>query len=230
MLYNRPFRRRGIGQAAASTSILGANPIGAGVAIAGGLLQIGNMIDNMITNSGCGATCIQASNVVNQAEPLLQQNLAAYLALPQPHTTADQSQALANFAAVWAVVNNACASPTLGTAGANCIADRISGACNYKTSPGGWQQQQNGVWTYVYPGANGSGSTCWNWFVGYHDPIANDPTVVAGSSTTTTTGTTAVTSTGCLSLLTPFGIPDPCIGPIGGLTAAGLALLLAVLL
>jgi hypothetical protein len=221
MLQNRPVRRRtrGIGQAStASVGILGANPIGAGIAIAGELLQIGNTIDNMITNSGCGATCIQASNVVNQAEPLLAQNLAAYLALPQPHTAADQQQALANFASVWAVVNNACASPTLGIAGAHCLSDRISGACAYKTSPGGWQ---NGV--YVYPGANGSGSTCWNWFVGYHDPIANDPTVVAGSSGS------ATSSSSCLSLLTPFGISDPCIGPIGGLTAA-LAILLVVLL
>jgi hypothetical protein len=205
--------------------ILGANPIGAAVGIAGGLLQIGNLIDNMIASSGCGAICVQASNVVNQAEPLLQQNLQAYLSAPIHYASA-QAQALANFNAVWNAVDTACASPSLQMAGADCIADRISGACHYKTSPGGWQ---NG--TYVPPGANGSGDTCWNWFVGYHDPIANDPTVVpdpVGSDLTSILGSSS--SGGCLSLLTPFGIPDPCIGPIGAITAIGAAILLAMVL
>jgi hypothetical protein len=163
-----PGARRGVGQAA----LLGANPIGAAVGIAGGLLQIGNLIDNMITNSGCGATCIQATNVVNQAEPLLVKNLQTYLAAPVHYASA-QAQALANFDSVWGAVEAACASPALAMAGAHCISDRITGACAYKTSPGGWSGN-----TYTAPGANGSGSTCWNWFVGYRDPIANDPTVV----------------------------------------------------
>lgn len=193
--------------------ILGANPIGAAVGIVSGLLQIGNQIDNMIANSGCGAICVQASNVVNQAEPLLQQNLQAYLSLPVHYASA-QAQALANFDSVWNAVNTACASPSLQMAGANCIADRISGACHYKTSAGGWQ---NG--TYVSPGANGSGSTCWNWFVGYRDPIANDPTVVPDPIP----GAAALSSlTGGASIA---GIPLADI-----LIGAGALLLLAVLL
>lgn len=223
-VFRIPILRRGMGQDGGLPSP------GQGVAIAGQLITLANQIDNLITNSGCGATCIQASNVVNQAEPLLLQNLQTYLAAPIHYASA-QAQALANFAAVWSAVNAACASPSLGMPGANCIAQREQGACAYKTSPGGWS---NG--TYTYPGANGSGSTCWNWFVGYHDPIANDPTVVPdppgeelSSAISSLTGGTA---TGCFSLLTPFGIPDPCIGgiPIGLGTAAGIAILLAVLL
>src|ERR1700677_1186282 len=104
--------QRGFGQAA-STSVLGSNPIGAAVGIVSGLLQIGNMIDNMITNSGCGATCIKATNVGNQAEPLLQQNLQTYLSAPVHYQSA-QTQALANFESVWQTVEAACASPSLG--------------------------------------------------------------------------------------------------------------------
>ena len=37
-----------------------------------------------------------------------------------------------------------------------CIADRQRGGCHY---------QSNGQ--------------CWNWFIGYRDPIANDPQVAA---------------------------------------------------
>jgi hypothetical protein len=232
--------RRGVGQAA----LLGtANPAGAAVGIADGLLQMGNLIDNMITNSGCGATCIQATNVVNQVGNLMLQNLQAYLATPLPHTYANQQAALANFTALWNALDTACSSPSLGTPGANCISQRMEGACSYHTSPGGWQQT-NGTWNYVYPGANGSGSTCWNYWVAFYDPIANDPTVQGDSALNTVTNTissltggagSSVSSTsayGCFSLLTPFGIPDPCIAgiPIGLGTAAGIAILLAVLL
>lgn len=202
-------RRRGIGQD------MPISP-GQGVAIAGQLITLANQIDNLITSSGCGATCLQATNVVNQAEPILQQNLAVYLAQPV-HYQSSQTQALQNFESVWAAVNSACASPSLGVPGANCIGQREQGACAYKTSPGGWQQQ-NGVWTYVYPGANGSGSTCWNWFVGYYDPIANDPTVVANPAGTEVTGSGAST-TSCLSLFSLLGISEPCLGPIGAYTA-----------
>ena len=217
--FSRPpgARARGMGQAAAA-GVLGANPIGAAVGIASGLLQIGNMIDNMITNSGCGATCIQATNVVNQAEPLLQQNLQTYLAAPVHYQSA-QTQALANFASVWQAVEAACASPSLGMPGANCIAQREEGACAYKTSPGGWS---NGA--YTYPGANGSGSTCWNWFVGYHDPIANDPTVVPDPPAEAATD--AINS-----LASSVGLPSTVGGiPILDLAIGGGALLLLALL
>ena len=37
----------------------------------------------------------------------------------------------------------------------------------------------------AYTGASGSGTACWDWFIGYHDPIANDPTVVPDPTSTT---------------------------------------------
>jgi len=210
--------QRGFGQAA-STSVLGSNPIGAAVGIASGLLQIGNMIDNLITSSGCGATCIQATNIVNQAGDLMTQNLQTYLAAPVHYQSA-QTQALANFNSLWNALEAACSSPSLGTPGANCIAQREEGACSYKTTPGGWQQS-NGTWTYVWPGANGSGSTCWNYFVGFYDPIANDPTVVPDPP--------AEALTSALSSLT--GGASTIAGiPITDLLIGGGALLLALLL
>jgi hypothetical protein len=131
--------------------------------------------------NGCGQTCTYSSDLANQAEALLQQNLSAYLSIPVPHTQAEQEQAQENFNQVWAMLVQACSNPSLGSAGQNCIADRENGACDYQTSPGGWQQSSSGTWTYVNPGANGSGQTCWNWFVGYLDPIVDDPTVGTGA-------------------------------------------------
>ena len=112
----------------------------------------------LIKNSGCGDTCIIASNDANKIEPLLQQNAAAYLA--GPRTVSSQQQALANFDQIWAALVQACSNPALGNAGKRCISDRQASSCK-------WQ------------GADGS---CWNWFIGYRDPIANDLNVVPDPS------------------------------------------------
>jgi hypothetical protein len=129
---------------------------------------------------GCGSSCVLAAANANKVEPLLQQNLQAYLAQPV-HYQSVQTAALNNFNTVWNALVQACSDPSLGAAGQRCISDRQQGSCAYKTSPGGWS---NGK--YTYPGANGSGSTCWNWFVGYHDPIVNDPTVVPDQTAAST--------------------------------------------
>ena len=154
-------------------------PIGAAV---GGLIAVSQLLVGIF--KGCGATCTEATAIVNQVEPVLKQNLQAYLAA-SPRTQSLQAAALNNFTTAWNAVVANCSNASLGTAGQNCISQRQQGACAYKTSPGGWQQSGN-TWTYVYPGANGSGDTCWNWFIGYHDPIANDPTVMPDTAVTTT--------------------------------------------
>jgi len=161
-------------------------PIGAAV---GALIGLASTIASMF--GGCGQTCIQASNIANQVEPALQQNLKEYLAAPV-HYASLQKAALNNFDTAWSALTQACGNPQLQTAGQNCIADRQQGACHYKTSQGGWN---NG--TYTYPGTSGSGSTCWNWFVGYRDPIANDPTVVPDPvrSSASSSGVTSATGT-----------------------------------
>ena len=179
--------------AGVTTGILGTlSAIAAGTSIAGpiglaitGLVGIGIILMKIF--SGCGQTCVEASNYANQVESTaLQPNLAAYMAAPV-HYASLQAAALNNFQTAWNALEQACGSGALAstTAGANCISDRQQGSCHYKTSPGGWQQDASGNWSYVYPGASGSGTACWDWFIGYHDPIANDPTVVPDPTSTT---------------------------------------------
>lgn len=149
-----------------------AGPIGLAVSAA---IGIGVAVANLF--KGCGQTCIDATNIVNQAEPLFQQNVTAYLAIPNGQRTQSiQAAYLNNFDTLWQGLEQACQGVG-GQGGQGCISGREQGACNYKTNACGWQ---NGI--IVPCGANGSGSTCWNWFVGYRDPIANDPYVVPDSS------------------------------------------------
>lgn len=187
-------RARGVGQSTAGSISQGAGAGASLIGSTGGLLTAAGLIQGVpvagqiigaalaITAvlaqffKGCGSTCTLTTAEVNQVEPYMQQNLAQYLAAPV--SAATQQEALNNFLQLWQGVVNYCSQPSMASAGKACITDRQSGSCAYKTSPGGWQQK-NGVWNYVYPGANGSGSTCWNWWVGYHDPIANDPRVAA---------------------------------------------------
>lgn len=203
-------------------SVLG-GPAGAAV---GALIAVGSLIASMIGH-GCGQSCIIASADANKLEPLLGQNRDAYLASPV-HYASMQAAALNNFDTIWNALKTACSDPSLGSAGQRCISDRQQGSCKYKTSPGGWQ---NGK--YVYNGPNGSGDTCWNWFVGYRDVIANDPTVVADpapvSTTSSTIGGNAPSSGGgsTISSILPAGfnlqsliLPAAVIG--GGILLASL--------
>jgi len=197
---------------------LGPLTLGISAAVTG-LITIGTLIAKQF--AGCGQTCIEASNYANQVEQYLKQNLQTYLAAPV-HYASLQAAAENNFNTAWQALNQACGTGALAntTAGTNCIGDRTQGACHYHTSPGGWS---NGV--YTYPGANGSGSTCWNWFVGYYDPIAQDPTVVPDPSTGSTSSTSpsqgAGTSTGSVGTTDAGAFP---LMPI--LLGAGLLLLL----
>jgi hypothetical protein len=96
---------------------------------------------------------IQTTEIVNELEPMLLNNLNAYKA--GPHTVSSQAQALAVFDAVWDAMVEACRQEQYGEPGKRCVSDRQAGACEWKDA-----------------------GECWNWFVGYRDPIANDPNVV----------------------------------------------------
>lgn len=98
-----------------------------------------------------------ASKVVDAMEPKMQENLRAYLA--GPRTMSSREQALNNFDAGWSAVANSC-NQIGGGPGERCLTDRQAGACHY---------QSNGA--------------CWNWFVGYRDPIDKDPDVVPDPTT-----------------------------------------------
>jgi len=96
---------------------------------------------------------VATTEIVNELEPYLQQNLAGYQA--GPHTVSSQAQALANFDAVWQALADNCRIEEMGDPGVRCVEDRDAGSCQWKDSAG----------------------KCWNWFSGYRDPIANDPNV-----------------------------------------------------
>lgn len=145
---------------------------------------------------GCGQTCIVASQIADKIEPVLRANVENYLSSPV-HYASLQAAFLNNFDFAWAALVKACSNPQLQDAGQRCTSDRQQGACHYHTSAGGWVNGQ-----YTAPGPDGSGSSCWNWFVGYRDPIANDPTVVpdpvagSGSGIPGAPGTSTIQSPG----------------------------------
>jgi hypothetical protein len=181
----------------------------------GGLIAVGSLLVGVF--KGCGQTCVQATAIVNQVEPILSQNLQHYLSSPV-RTKSMQQAALNNFDTAWAAVVANCNNPALQAAGQRCITDRQQGSCKYHVSPGGWQGT-----TFTPYGSNGSGSTCWNWFVGYRDPIANDPNVVPDSAVTSSASqsTGAPGSTGAAaSSGSLFGIPSGLVLPAALLLVA----------
>ena len=115
-------------------------------AIAGGVLLAYASLKNLF--SGCGASCTQATQIVNQAEPYLKQNRDAFLAHP---TVTNQKAALSVFDQTWARVVQLCSNPALGAAGQRCISERQAGG--------------SAPWCPT-------GTGC-DWFILYRNPIAN---------------------------------------------------------
>lgn len=161
----------GTSSAPVSTQIEGsiASALGAGAAIPSpaspflaAAAGIASLLAQFGVGSGCGQSCVLSTQYANQAESALQQNIAAYFAIPAPRWTGYQTQAINNFMQVWNDLHSQCSNPALGSAGQRCITDRQSGACT-------WHQTTTPPW-----GTPAAGQ-CWNWWNGYHDPIANDP-------------------------------------------------------
>jgi len=139
---------------------------------------IGNFLGPLIAKfNGCGQTCVEAANIANQIGTPMTQAFQAYMSAPVHYYSAQQTF-LNLFNQLMAALNQACGNPALGTAGQNCIADNSPSACHWKAAPGGWTQNSDGSWTYTYWGAAGSGTSCWNPYVGIYDEVLNDPTVV----------------------------------------------------
>jgi hypothetical protein len=124
-------------------------PIGAVVA------GVASLIHSWISRVGPQQN-VASTLIVNEAEPLLRQNLAAWNASSK--NCNEQATCLAAFDAVWNAVVQNCALPELGDPGHSCIDDRL---------PAGVEFDFN---TFHLVG-NGM----WNWFAYYRDPIANDP-------------------------------------------------------
>lgn len=141
---------------------------------------------------GCGSTCIQATSIVNNAEPAFLANVQQYEA-----GQITQSQAIDTYNNLWSALAVAChAIP--GTAGQTCLSDRQQGACT-------WKQTSDGD-TLGLPGVPAVGE-CWNWYLGYYVPLTyppvNAPAASAGSSAGSSS-TGASSSIGGLSTSTIY--------------------------
>jgi hypothetical protein len=201
--------------AAATGALIGALaaiPIAGPIAAA--IAGIGVAIANIF--SGCGQTCVQATTIANQVGDALTENLNQYLSAPV-HYASLQAAAINNFNTAWNALVQSCSNPALQSAGQACITDRQRGACTWKASPGGWQQNPTtGAWTYVPWGPNGSGTACWNYFVGLLDPIANDPTVVPDPVPGSTSSAGLLQSVGINPSTTIAGLPvSDLVLPVG---------------
>ncbi len=174
---------------------------------------IGNILGPIISMfKGCGSTCTQATTIANQAGAAMAQAFQAYMSAPVHYYSAQQNF-LAYCNTLFAQLKSACGNPALGSAGQACIEENTDPtACHWTASPGGWNQNADGTWTYTYWGAAGSGTACWNPIVGIYNEVLNDPTVVAdpvqAASSSTTPGSTLTTSP-TTGLLSTSSSPDP---------------------
>lgn len=159
-----------------AATILGMSPALAVPVIGAAMVGVTVAVVGLIKLAqGCGQTCIVTSQWANQAEDLLKQNLNAYLALPTPRPKSAQNTAISNFHVIWEKLQQMCGQPGTGDAGVRCIQDRREGACKWRDNSG----------------------QCWNWFIGYLNPIANDPHVADDSiSAQASSAWSAVTGSG----------------------------------
>jgi len=103
---------------------------------------------------------VATTKIVNDVEPLLRQNVDAYLA--GDRTPLSQTQALANFDAGWQYVLDNCGATVMGDPGQRCISERMEGATPH------WD---------ACPVEG-----CRNWFQMYRDPIRDNPPVAVPGS------------------------------------------------
>lgn len=111
----------------AGATILGMAPAVAIPVIGAALVGVTFAVTKLIQNSGCGPTCIQATEYANKSADLMQQNVKAYFSLAAPRPRSAQVQALANFDALWQQLVQLCSDPKLGNAGKRCISERQPG-------------------------------------------------------------------------------------------------------
>jgi len=167
-------RRRGMG---ATTSEIAGSSFTTALTSAGGIMlaipglqlpgaivaaigAIGGPIISMF--KGCGQTCVQATTYANQAATAIQQIKDTYFAQPV-HYRSVQQAALQQIQQIFDALRQACGNPALGTAGQNCISERLvrGGTAPWCPNPG-------------HVGCD--------WVTSWYDPIANDPNVVPDPS------------------------------------------------
>lgn len=94
-----------------------------GAVIAGVTLAV-NMWLSKIAKQNAQKTA--TTHIVDEAEPLLKQNVNAFMSLAAP-TESEQLAALQNFDAIWAQVVDACSHGGFDAAGQRCVSDRQRG-------------------------------------------------------------------------------------------------------
>lgn len=172
-----------------------------GLAISGALMAATYLIGKWRKNQQQKTASTQ---VVNEAEPYLQQNLQAYR--QGSHTVSEQAQAVQNFYTIWNQVVAQC-NQVGGSAGNRCVEDRQEGS----NPPWGGE----------------------NWFERYLDPIRLDPNVVDDAQARERVVVDPVTGeyTTIAGPAGGFGVDLPLIGQVPswalaiGVAALGFALL-----
>jgi hypothetical protein len=142
--------------------------------------------------AGCGQTCIQATSVVNQAEPALLANIQQYEA-----GQISQAQAQQTYNNVWQGIQVSC-SAIPGQAGQDCVSDRAEGSCKWKqttTSP-----------LLSFPGEPQPGE-CWNWYSGYYVPLTMPP-LTPMAATSTAAGAVDTVTNEANTLASDIGLPS----------------------
>ena len=94
------------------------------VPVVGAAVAAVTLAVTLLLNRKGGQQRIQTSNWANDAERLLQDNLAAF---ERNKTAASQAAALANFDRVWGELVRLCGNPAEGRPGQACINDRRAG-------------------------------------------------------------------------------------------------------
>lgn len=101
--------------------------------------------------SGCGQTCVRATQIADSLEPQLRQLRDAYLADPA-RTVTQRDQVLAVMDAIFEDLRSGCSAPELGDAGRRCISERL---VHGGSAP--WCPTQTGC----------------DWITLYRDPVAD---------------------------------------------------------
>lgn len=135
-----------------------AGPLAPWVAAAGAVALLGGQIARMF--SGCGQSCVLATQAANDWSDAVNQIKAIYWNTPTPRPRSFQQATLQQLteAADW--LRQACSDPSLGDAGRRCISERI---------------ERGGTAPWC-PTADHKGC---DFYTTIYDPIANDPDVQA---------------------------------------------------
>jgi hypothetical protein len=201
-----------------TTAAAVAGPAAPFLLIAAGIAKLLSVIG---VGAGCGQPCLLTTEYANQAEALLQQNIATYFCPPDgdcsnfqidtPRSQTAQAAAMANFNTIWNELVSEC-SQVSGSVGQQCVSERAAGGCQ-------WKQPASSVPPWGTPAAG----DCWNWNNGYYQPIASDPYAVPDSELTGSNATAAGASTNAESNLIAGGVSSSSLETFGLLAAAALA-------